>query len=304
MTQENQNLPTIPKKKKKRKKWPWLVLLAIVLLVGYVIWSINTQIQDSYQEETAQQRDISTYYSFSGHLSPITDEVQTAKNAIKVKELYVKEGDWVEEGDALLRGTDGSRVFAIVEGTVDELFAEVDDQLQPGSQIAQIVDYDKLEVSVDVDEYDVGALTLGKEGTVYLNALDQNVLGTVSEIARNATTTGGVSFYAVKMQIDATESIRSGMSVEVNVLNQQSVGAVSIATKCLSYDEYNKPYVLVRDAEGKIKMQPVTLGVSDGIYTEILSGIQEGGIVYYIQNDMLRFFTMGGGGGAGILRNN
>ena len=291
MTQAQQTLPPIPKKKKK-KVWLWIILAILVLVVGYFVISINSQLQEIYKQDTAQLRDIVTYYSFSGHLSPVTDETQRAKSAITVKELYVKEGDKVAVGDALLRGMDGSRIFATEEGTIDTLYAEVDDQLQAGADIARIVDYDTLEVSVDVDEYDIGALFIGKEGTVYLNALDRSVVGTVSEIAREATTDGGVSYYDVKMEIEATEDIRSGLSVEVNVLNQQALGAVSIASKTLSYDELNKPFVLVRDSANQMQIQYVTLGISDGLNTEITEGLQNRDVVYYMESDMMRFFMM------------
>lgn len=292
MTQMNQSIPAPNKKKKGKKKWLWIVLALILILAVWFVLSMRSQLEGSYQTETAARRDITTYYSFSGNLTPVTDKVQTAKDAVKIKELYVKEGDVVKEGQALLRGADGTRVYAAETGTIDELYVDPEDQLQMGSQIAHIVDYDTLEVSVDVDEYDIGALSLGKQGTVYLNALDRNVTGTVSEIARDATTDGGVSYYSVKLEIDATEDIRSGMSVEVNVLNREALSATSLSPKALSYDEYNKPYVLVKNAEGVMEVRYVTLGVSDGLYTEIAEGLQENETVYYTETDMARFFMM------------
>lgn len=292
MTQMNQSIPAPNKKKKGKKKWLLIVLCLILILAVWFVLSMRSQLEGSYQTETASRRDITTYYSFSGHLSPVTDKVQTAKEAVKIKELYVKEGDVVKEGQALLRGADGTRVYAAETGTIDELYVDPEDQLQVGSQIAHIVDYDTLEVSVDVDEYDIGALGLGKQGTVYLNALDRSVTGTVSEIARNATTDGGVSYYSVKLEIDATEDIRSGMSVEVNVLNKEALSATSLSPKALSYDEYNKPYVMVKNAEDVMEVRYVTLGVSDGLYTEITEGLQENETVYYTETDMARFFMM------------
>ncbi len=290
MTQNS--TPAPGKKKKGKKKWLWIVLAVIVALVAYVALSFNSRIQGAYQQDTAARRDLRTFYSFSGNLTPVTDKVQTAKDPVKVKEIYVQEGDLVTVGQALLRGADGTRVYAQEKGTVDELFIDPEDQLQAGTQIARIVDYSALEVSVDVDEYDIGALTLNKTGTVYLNALDQTVSGTVSDIARDATTDGGVSYYAVKLQIDATEAIRSGMSVEVKVLNQEALGAVSISTKALSYDEFNKPYVLVKNAQGKMDVRYLTLGVSDGQFTQVTEGLGEGDPVYYMEEDMMRFFMM------------
>lgn len=278
--------------KKRRKKWPWIVLIVLLIAIAAILLTAGQKATRALNEETAQKRDIETYYSFSGNLTPVTDEIQTAKSALKVKELYVREGDTVTEGQPLLRGTDGTRVYAAHTGTIETLFAETDDQLQPGAQIARIVDYDTLEVSVDVDEYDIGAVTVGKEGSVYLNAVQETVTGTVSDIARSATTEGGVSYYRVKLQLKAVHGARSGMSVEVNLLDRSAPQAVSVSLSALSYDEYNKPFVYKKDAEGKLGPVYVQTGVSDGRNIQITSGLEEGETVYYHSNDMARFFAM------------
>lgn len=287
-------MANMPPKRKKRKKWLWLVLILIMLgAAGYYFMSAGTEAaQAMLTEETVQTRDIVTYYSFSGNLTPVTDEIQTAKESLKVKETYVSEGDRVNDGDLLLRGTDGTRVYAAHTGTIETLYAEKDDTLQPGSQIARIVDYDTLEVSVDVDEYDIGAVEIGKEGTVYLNALERSILGVVSEVSREATTEGGVSYYESKLQVDAGSDVRSGMSVEVTILNQQALAAPSLSLDALSYDEYNRPYVYQRGAEGQLVAVSVETGISDGKNIQILSGLNEGDAVYYQSFDMARFFEM------------
>ena len=283
-----------PPRKKRHRKWPWLVLVLLVLGVG--VYSFlnagNEAAQALFTEEAVQKRDIVTYYSFSGNLTPVTDEIQTAKDSLKVKEVYVAEGETVAEGELLLRGTDGTRVYAAHSGTVETLYVEKDDSLQPGSQIARIVDYSTLEVTVDVDEYDIGAVEIGKEGTVYLNALERSIPGAVSEVSREATTEGGVSYYEAKLQVDAGSDVRSGMSVEVTILNQQALSAPSLSLDALSYDEYNRPYVYQRDAEGQMKAVPVETGISDGRNIQILSGVSEGDKVYYQSFDMMRFFEM------------
>lgn len=278
--------------KKKHKKWPWIVLILVVIAIAALVLTAGQKATHSLHEETAQRRDIETYYSFSGNLTPVTDEAQTVKSALKVKEVYVAEGDTVQKGDAILRGTDGTRVYAAHSGTIEALYAEADDQLQPGVQLARIVDYATLEVSVDVDEYDIGAVTLGKEGDVYLNALDQTVTGVVSDISRSAVTEGGVSYYRVKLQVTAPENVRSGMSVEVNLPNQSAPQSVSLSLDALSYDEYNKPFVYQKNAEGKLSPVYVQTGVSDGRNIQITSGLSEGDAVYYYANDMARFFAM------------
>ena len=153
------------------------------------------------------------------------------------------------------------------------------------------MDYDRLEVSVNVDEYDIDSLALGKEGTVYVNAVDAAVPGQVTEIGREAVNQGGVSFYPVKFAIEPPANVRSGMSVEVQVLNRQALDAVSLPLTAISYDEYNKPYVLLADGEG-YRQQEITLGVSDGRNVEVLTGLADGETVYYLSNDLARFFAM------------
>ena len=283
-----------PSQKKRRKKWIWLVLaLAVIGWFAYSLLTAGEQAaQALFTEEAVQDRDIVTYYSFSGNLTPVTDEVQTAKESLKVKEVYVEEGDLVTEGDLLLRGTDGTRIYAAYTGTVETLYAEKDDPLQPGSQIARIVDYDTLEVSVDVDEYDIGAVTIGKEGTVYLNALGTSIPGVVSEVSRSATREGGVSYYQAKLQVEAGSDVRSGMSVEVTILNQQALAVPSLSLDALSYDEYNRPYVYVKDAEGQMIATPVETGISDSRNIQITSGVETGDMVYYQGFDLERFFQM------------
>ncbi|MBR5548021.1 MAG: HlyD family efflux transporter periplasmic adaptor subunit [Clostridia bacterium] len=281
-------------RKKGRKKWIWIVLVLAVLGVGvYSFLSAGTEAaQALFTEETVQKRDIVTYYSFSGSLTPVTDKTQAAKESLKVKEIYVTEGQTVQQGELLLRGADGTRVYAAHSGTVETLYAEKDDTLQPGSQIARIVDYATLEVTVDVDEYDIGAVEIGKEGTVYLNALARSIPGVVSEVSREATTEGGVSYYEAKLQVDAGSDVRSGMSVEVTILNQQALDTPSLSLDAISYDEYNRPFVYQRDAEGMMKAVPVKTGISDGRNIQLLSGVEEGSQVYYQGFDMARFFAM------------
>ena len=262
----------------------------LLALAAFAFFQLRSTVRPGYKQAQAVRRDIATYYTFSGNLTPVLDEIQTAKQALKVKEVYVKEGDLVREDDPLFRATDGTRVTAKNTGTVETLFVEADDALQPGGQIARIVDYERLEVSVDVDEYDIGALKVGKQGEVFINALDLKVPGVVRQIAREATLSGGVSFYGVKLQLSADDTILSGMSAEVKILKEEAKGALSLNLNVISFDEDNNPYVLVRENEEDMVRRYIVTGVSDGVYVQVLSGLQDNETVHYADTDMTRFF--------------
>ena len=277
--------------KKRRRIWPWILIgLIVIALAIFLITSAN-RLRGAYSEAKATVRDVSTYYSFSGNLTPVEDKLQTAKEQGKIKEIFVSKGDTVEIGDALLRLTDGTRVYALSAGTIESLEVEKEDTLAPGSPICRIVDYSTLEVSVDVDEYDVDALTVGKQASILINALGESMPATVSEIANDATVLGGVSYYQVKMTLPAVGGVKSGMSVEATVLKEQALGALCAPVSAISYDEDNAPYAMVM-REGEIVSVPLELGVSDGQYVQVKSGLSDGETIYYTKDDMLRFFMM------------
>ena len=289
-----QTAPTeIPQKKKKNKIWLWIIAVLLIAVVGYLFFG-DSKMNSNYQEATATLKDLTSYYTFSGKLTPVNDDTQTAKESMKIMQWYVEEGDEVKVGDMLFRSTEGLRVDAAYAGVIETIYPTVDDTVQPGSNLVHIVDYNTLEVSIDVDEYDIKVMELGKQGEVYINALEETVIGTVSDIARNATDEGDVNFYPVTMQVDGLGKVRSGMSVEVKVINKKADGVVALPVDTISYDEENKPYVLVLAGKGEYSMQTVTTGVSDGKFVEIISGITEDDTVYFQPKDTMRFFPQPG----------
>lgn len=116
---------------KKRRTWPWVVLAAVIVVL-LIVWQQGSASLSGYETATVQRRDLATYYTFSGTLTPITDKMQTSKEAMKVKELYAAEGDVATSGQMLLRGSSGTRVYAAHEGTVEALLPEVDDAVPSG----------------------------------------------------------------------------------------------------------------------------------------------------------------------------
>jgi len=268
-------------KRKSRKKW--IVLGAVVLLAALAaIWVMNTRqgTQGNYIEETVKTQDLSTYLSFSGHVRASEDKQIVAKRSMKVKELYVSEGDVIERGTLILRATDGERVYADIAGTIEKLYPEADSPLSPGSAIANIVNYGELMVKVDADEYDVGALSVGQDVSIYVNALGTTASGAISKIANDATVGKDVSYYTVEIALHGAGGLRAGMSVEARVLDKTAEGATTVSMRALQFDAENQPFLYMRDANGRMAMQYVSVGISDGTTVQILAGVYPGESVY------------------------
>lgn len=289
------------KPKSNKRKWIIGIIVIAVLLVIILPKFLPTNPLNGMISEQIQLRDIELEYNFSGNLSPISDEIQTSQDSLKIKELYVAEDDIVTKGDLLLRATDGTRIFANVSGTIETLYVKENDSIQSGSQIAEIIDYKTLEVSIDVDEYDIKAIEIGKMGNVTINALDTTIQGEVCDISQSAQTTNGISYYKATMKIEAPENVLSGMSVDVSIPKESIKNAISLSLNTVLYDETGNPYVYIMNGD-KLSVQNISLGISDGQFAQVLSGLNNGDTVYYKSDEISVGFTRPGtaaGSGSG-----
>jgi len=197
-------------------------------------------------------------------LEAVEQNIRVAKNQLdQARAAY----------SALEKQIEDTKVYAEIDGEIVKIYAEENASLAMGSKIMDIVNFEDLQVTIRVDEYDLRAVTLDKETEVIVNALDKTVKGRITEISRQATVVNGVSYFPTTITIEPDNDLRVGMSVEVRVLNHDIKNAVTVTMKALQFDGENKPFVYCRDAEGKIRTRYVETGVNDGTVVEIKSGL-------------------------------
>jgi len=267
-------------KAKKRKPIKWVILLVIVLAlaVGALMRPADTAL---YTETQVKRGEISTTYSFTGSLAAAHTQTVTAAAADRVKNLYVEANAKVEEGDKLLRLMSGEVIKAEIGGEVVSLNVEEDDPVMPGSALMVIMDVERMEAKIQIDEYDAEAIELGKEVSVTVNALDETVMGTIRSFSKQAVSMGTMAAYTASVQLDIPEKALPGMQVEVKMLNQKAEDTLLLKVDALQFDEENQVYVLVKNAEGEYEPVYIETGINDGSTVQILSGLEEGQTVYY-----------------------
>ena len=264
---------------KKKKKWiKWVVLLAIA---AAVIWFAATVSQTSeaaaYREVTAQSGNLTTWYNFDGVVRAGRTQTITASAPDTVKTVYAQQNQLVEKGDRLYRTEGGETVKAEISGELTGLYVHEGDVLAAGAKTAQIIDMDSLEVQLNVDEYDVSAMTYGKEVEITVLATGETLLGTVSGLDKNGTASGDLSYYTATVDLQGVQNVLPGMQASAKVLRSHAENAVLLRMEDVQFDEYNKPYVYKRAAQGEEPERvPVAVGASDGVNCEILSGVAAG----------------------------
>lgn len=268
-------------KAKKKKRLRWLIVLLIVLaLAGSVL--LRSGDSTIYAETKVTTGDISTTYSFTGSMvSPHTQTV-AATTAGKVREIYVEANQQVQDGDRLVKLSDGQTIRADIDGEVVSLPVSEEDTVAPGQTLMVVMDVENMEVQISVDEYDVEAIEIGREAAVTINALDVTCEGTVKSFEKLATSMGTMAAYSARIELEAPEKALPGMQVEVEMLNQSAENALLLKMDALQFDDKNQPFVLTKDTEGEYAVTYVETGITDGSTVQILSGLSDGQTVYYV----------------------
>ncbi len=172
-------------------------------------------------------------------------------------------------------------VTAPIDGVITTLNAREGSITAAAQPLAVVTDFDEMKIDIRINEYDILGVTEGKSVTVTVDALNKNYEGRIEKISRMATIMNGVSYFEAEVNFNADDDARSGMSAEVKMMTNNVTGAVTISSEAVQNADDGSSYVNLYDQEGNMIKWPVTLGASDGTYTEIVSGLGEGETVYY-----------------------
>lgn len=270
---------------KKKKVWPRILIAVIVLIVAAaVIIKMSAPASAKYQETAAKEGTLSTYYSFTGTLTARRTQTATAAQPDTVKEIYVLAGDKVKKNDRLIRLSSGEIIRALIDGEITSVSVHAEDQVMAGAVLLTLADLENLEVTLKVDEYDVAAVAPGAKAELSVPAAGVKTSGTVETLNKLATQTPTNTYYEATVSIDYTPGMLPGMEVGVTLLKAKAENAVLLKMDALKFGDDNQPYVLVMDGQDEITAREVTVGISDGSYAQIKSGLSAGEKVYYSTN--------------------
>ena len=255
LTQSSKEEPCV-KKKRKWIRWVVLLLLAALLVLGFV--RLNRQTKSAaYTEVTATEGDLTTYYNFDGLVRAPSIQTITAGEAGTVRTVYVQQNQQVRKGDRIYRLDGGETVKADMDGEVTGLFVKEGDVVTAG----------------------MTAAAPGTPVSVTILATDEQIDGSVSALNKNGTASGDLSYYTATVPVSGLSGAYPGMQVSAKVLREHTEGAVLLRLDAVQFDEYNKPFVYMASGEEEPAKVPVTVGMSDGITCEITSGLSAGDTV-------------------------
>ena len=280
--------------KQKNKGIKWVLGIAVIAAIAILVLSkIRAPKQIAGDEVEVKAGDIRTYYSFSGSIEAKNRQTIFSDQAMRIKEFEVKKGDIVKKDDVLYRTSNGVNIKSEIDGEVLDIFVEEDEQLMPGTKIAEIVDYKDLQLKVKVDEYDLNAIKKDTKANITIHALNKDFEGTVTDVAKEGVYMNGVTFFNTTISIKNDGDIRVGMSAEAKVLNESVNNAAILPMTAIRFRDDNSSYVSMKKDE-TMENVDIQLGITDGVNVEVKSGINIGDKVFIAKKVTNEFGPPGG----------
>lgn len=184
-----------------------------------------------------------------------------------------------------------TRILSPVEGTVISRNVDVGQTVAASFQtptlftIAQ--DLTKMQIDTSVDEADIGRIKAGQECEFTVDAYPEMTFrGRVTQVRNAPVTVQNVVTYDVVITVNNAElTLKPGMTANVSIIITSKKGVVKVSNAGLRFRPSDKgkpneqqkgPGVWI--AEGGIPRRiPITAGISDGNFTEVISGnLKEG----------------------------
>lgn len=155
-------------------------------------------------------------------------------------------------------------------------------------------DLTDMRVIADIDEADIGGVKEGQRVSFAVDAYPEDVFeGSVTQVRQQATTESNVVTYQVVIAAPNDDlKLKPGLTANVTIYTMEKKNVLTVPAKALrfmpnelllkdneSIKDCNAPTKVWQKEGDVFKAIPVTVGVSNGMLTEITSGLKGGEVI-------------------------
>ena len=178
-----------------------------------------------------------------------------------------------------------TNVRSTVSGTILQIPVKEGDQaieantFNPGTTIATVADLNKMIFEGRVDEGEVGNLEIGMDLKISLGAIeDKEYDAKLTLIAPKGIEVAGAIQFKIEGDVflDDEYVVRAGYSANATIITNIKKDILSVNESLLQFDNTTKKaYVEIQLSGQKFERRDIELGISDGVYAEVLGGITD-----------------------------
>ncbi|MEX0273446.1 MAG: efflux RND transporter periplasmic adaptor subunit [Flavobacteriaceae bacterium] len=206
------------------------------------------------------------------------DQAKQGYNAAQKRYDIVKTGTAKGYGNSA-----NTQIRATVSGMVLEVPVEVGNQViesnnfNEGTTIAAIADVERMIFEGKVDESEVGKIKENLPLEITVGAIEDKVFDAVLDyIAPKGKEENGAIQFEIKGTLKKADTvfIRAGLSANASIILAKADSVLAIKEALVQFDDDSKePFVEIEKEEQEFERRDIELGVSDGIFVEVKSGL-------------------------------
>ncbi len=199
-----------------------------------------------------------------------------------------------EDYEESLADLESANILAPIDGKVAKVYQVAGDSASPSTVLAAIITDQSLAV-VSLNEVDVAKVEIGQKAILTFSSVDDlSISGEVVEIDSLGDSSQGVVSYEAKISFDTQDDrIKPQMSVDAQIVVDQSVDVLVVPNSALQTDMEGNYYVEILETDGIDNATStqgvasdnlpvvtyVTVGLADDTQTEVFGGLDEGVLV-------------------------
>lgn len=173
-------------------------------------------------------------------------------------------------------------LYADGEGIVTEVGYEAGDRLMNAGTVLSYAKPDEMTITVDVTQEDVVALAVGNPVEINFHAYeDEAYVGIIRSINTTATSRNSntISYQVIVGVEGDTTPLFGGMTADITFVTEEKEDVLFVSRKAI-VEQDDKTYVYVDTLLGRKELKQVETGIRNSTSVEIVSGLEEGDIVY------------------------
>ena len=174
-------------------------------------------------------------------------------------------------------------IRSTVSGMVLEVPVEVGNQViesnnfNEGTTIAAVADVEKMIFEGKVDESEVGKIKENLPLEITVGAIENKVFDAVLDyIAPKGNAENGAIQFEIKGTLTKKDTtfIRAGLSANASIILAKVDSVLALKEALVQFDDKTKkPFVEIATGDQSFERKDIELGISDGIFVEVKSGI-------------------------------
>ena len=192
---------------------------------------------------------------------------------------------------------DNATIYCPIDGIAVTVNIKEGDNVSPASTLSNppiyIIAPSTFQVAAQIDEVDIGSVKLGQKVNITLDSTPEVVyegkVNSIAMIPMSNLQNSGVVVYEVGVGFvnPPPPEVKLGMSATADIISIEKTGVLLIPSRAIKEDDQGNPVVDVM-VGNKIETRVIQLGISDGINTEIISGLSVGEKIVIIPSTQSR----------------